>query len=108
MKNLSCRLLLGAGRVDYRCIITGTCKMVLSRAALPFILTLDNALFALRPCAGRVDLLLPTGCPAKAASAANPPPEALLDAPVQIHTDCTNAMRARFEPDPLAFRAEWI
>ena len=79
MKNLSCRLLLGAGRVGFH-----------------------------RPCSGRVDLLLPTGIPAKAASAANPPPEALPDAPVQIHTDCTNAMRARFEPDPLAFRAEWI
>ena len=37
---------------------------------------------------GRLDLLLPTGCPAKAAYAANPPPEALLDAPFQIQSLC--------------------
>ena len=59
--------------------------MVLSRAAVPFILTLDNALYA-KYGAGRLDLLLPTGCPAKAASAANPLPEALLDAPFQIQS----------------------
>ncbi|MBO6000267.1 MAG: hypothetical protein J6P81_00615, partial [Spirochaetales bacterium] len=39
-------------------------------------------------CTGRLDLLLPTGCPAKAAYAANPPPEALLDAPFQIQSLC--------------------
>jgi len=52
---------------------------------------------------GRVDLLLPTGGPAKAASAANPPPEALPDAPFQIHSFGRKTLRGSAFADPLVF-----
>ena len=87
-----------SGRLDYRCIIQWcTCKMILSRAALPFILTLDEILFALRrPSHQRADWI----CPRLSDVRLGPPPlqdptpaRLLSDASFQIQRARENAKR---------------
>ena len=56
--------------------LSRTCKMALSMAPQAFISTIDNALYALTSRRSTF----------RAASAADPPPEALPDAPFQIQT----------------------
>ena len=96
-------------------------KMILSRAAMPFILTLDEILFALRlpDNSGRLDLPSASRiiqadwiCPAPPGGPApgRPgfgrmrPPTARL----QIQTECPETLRGPAIADPLVFRADWI
>ena len=87
-----------------------TCKMILSRAALPFILTLDEILFAPMEDFGQSGfaLRLPE-VRLRATFAAEPCVlSASADAPFQIRSAREKCKRGQSKLSPSHFRAEWI